>query len=177
MNRALILIAAFALNANAAEFEYQGKKVVSTITNKVTDCSSVSVNVVLDAFPQKYEGEGPYKIIPNGLTLLHNETDRFVSSEVYASINGQKHKIPSVSSMLKYKPELKNLFPRATTGGAQYIATPPATCTADGFSIIYWIGGNGKGSDYILRFKVSGNEISIPGVLTANELVNLNDSI
>jgi hypothetical protein len=173
MKKLLPLIIVIPASLSAAEFQHQGKLVKSEVSVAAVDCGKFKVSVVVDEFPDEYQSQDSQKIIPLGLTLRHNESDRYVSADVYVFINGGKIKLPPVKEMVKVKPELLSKFTRLRYSEAEYLPISPAKCTANGFRAYYWIGGNGSGADYGLTYQVLGGEISLPGIMNANELMAL----
>ena len=142
------------------------------MTKKASECNGFTVDVVVDAFPMEYASQESPQIIPSGMTIKHNETDIFVSADVYVLIGDRKIKLPAVDQMIARRRKLAKLFPRAGSG-AQYLPISKATCTMRGFSVDYWIGGNGNGADHILEFVVDRNKISLPGYFSDAELDEL----
>ena len=176
MKKILPLIIVIPASLSAAEFQYQGKVVKSAVSVAEADCGKFKVSLVVDEFPDEYQSDGSPRIIPLGLTLRHNETDKYVSADVYVFINGEKIKIPPVKEMVKVKPELLAKFARLRYGDAtdaEYLPLGSPECTKNGFRAVYWIGGNGSGADYILTYQVLGREISLPGFMNVKELMAL----
>ena len=162
--------------SHAAEFWYQGKAVTSEVTKITTVCSNFMVDVLLDRFPREFEYEEGNRKIPEGLTVPHNGSILYVSAEVVVTINNKRYKLPQIKTLLQYKPELIKYFPRYN-GKANYLPLSAAECTNNGFSLNYWIGGNGVGADNTFNYKVKGYEISIPEVLSFDELSDLVETI
>ena len=148
--------------AFSAEFPYKGKVVKSTVEDKITICGDTKIDVRIDAFPREYEAQESDLKIPKGLTIKHNETDRFVSNDVYVTTSSQKTiKLPDVKTLIKNEPTLLKYFSRYKLGGAEYIPTLAAKCTDTGFSVSYWVGGNGRTADSNLLYTLEKGSLSL----------------
>ncbi len=138
----IVFILAIFLSSNtlAAEFEYRGKKIKSSIKSDCISCGGYQIHIESEKFPLKYEQHVPEKFRIDNFY----GSNSLISRKAYFIKNKEKFEIEHV-----------------IIGNRKYLPTK-ARCKGNDFVVMYWSGGNCKESELFVEFRVEEDGLSKP---------------
>lgn len=141
----VILSVFFAANSIAADFVYQGKKIISSSQTEKTLCDGYELGIVKESFPLEYEAYVPDKYRIKGFTGSAANLSRKAyvqwDSEILLP---QPYEIESIASSIA---EHKTYLPGK------------AICGKQSFVISYWSGGNCDTCEIFVEFDIVDRRI------------------
>ncbi len=140
------------IDALAAEFEYKGEKIRSSISSNTVQCDGYEIKIEVEKFPFEYESYVPNIFKISGFY----GSNAIVSRKAYLV----KNKITLISEANKLD-GIKDFLVENRT----YLPLK-AMCKGNDFVILYWSGGNCKSCEVFVEFSVDRSGFGNPKLIS-----------